>query len=147
MLLQDIRVQIHESRLGCHASLTGYTTAMKTGTDIPVLAHPPYVSIKRDYVLTWVYCISCGMWYAPLSWRWHDRVATCQLILHDYCAGTWMKNPKFRRISLHIHYCMSSAYILHHMITITCGKRRWMGKDAMVRAIVEIGRASCRERV
>ncbi len=23
---------------------------------------------------------------------------------------------------------MSSAYILYHMITITCGKRRWMGK-------------------
>jgi len=61
MLLQDIRAQINESRLGCHASLTGYTTAMKTRTDIPVLAHPPYVSIKRDYVLTWVYCISCGM--------------------------------------------------------------------------------------
>ena len=46
-----------------------------------------------------------------------------------------MNNPKFRRISLHIHYCMSSAYILHHMITITCGKRQYMGKDAMVRAI------------
>ena len=46
-----------------------------------------------------------------------------------------MNNPKFRRISLRIHYYMSSAYILHHMITITCGKRRWMGKDAMVRAI------------
>jgi len=46
-----------------------------------------------------------------------------------------MNNPKFRRISLHIYYYMGSAYILHHMITITCGKRRWMGKDAMVRAI------------
>ncbi len=61
MLLQDIRAKMHESRVRCHAWLTGYTTAMKTGTDIPVLAHPPYVSIKRDYVLTWVYCISCGM--------------------------------------------------------------------------------------
>ncbi len=46
-----------------------------------------------------------------------------------------MNKPKFRRITLHIHYNMSSAYVLHHMITITCGKRRWMGKDAMVRAI------------
>ena len=57
MLLQDIRAKINESRFGCHASLTGYITATKTGTGTPVFAHPPHIPIERDCVLTWVYCV------------------------------------------------------------------------------------------
>ena len=87
MLLQNIRAKIHESRFGCHASLTGYITAMKTGTGTPVFADPPHVSIERDCVLTWIYYVSNGM-ICSIFMVMTDIVATCQLILHDYSAGT-----------------------------------------------------------
>ncbi len=61
MLLQNVRAKIHESRFGCHASLTGYITAMKPRTGTPAVANPHRILLERDCVLTWVYYVSRGM--------------------------------------------------------------------------------------
>ncbi len=52
-----------------------------------------------------------------------------------------MNSPKFYQMSLHIHCYMSSAYILYHEIGIIRGKRRYRGKDTMVRAIFVLVRS------